>query len=136
MLRDIFLWSVYAGYSDIAFVILLQLNSRMTAALMAVSVARRLSNSATSIDARYKFDQQSKEYESYATKCITACYEKNKQLANKILLREHPLFGHVTCMQVSHIDFSYYNLLIKLGKRLQFQHVLCLLLTHMVLLIF
>lgn len=106
MLRDIFLWSVYAGYSDIAFVILLQLNSRITAALIAVSIARRLSKSATSIDTRYKFDQQSKEYESYATECLAACYNKNKQFTSKILLREHPLFGNVTCMQVSRIDFS------------------------------
>ncbi|CAF4961928.1 unnamed protein product, partial [Rotaria sp. Silwood1] len=35
MLRDIFLWSIYKGYIDIAFVLLLQIKSRISAALVA-----------------------------------------------------------------------------------------------------
>ena len=44
MLRDIFLWSVYEGHVDIAFVLLLQLKSRISAALIAACIARRLSS--------------------------------------------------------------------------------------------
>ncbi len=106
MLRDLFLWSVYAGYSDIAFVLLLQIKSRMSAALIAAGIARRLSLYATSIDTCHRFHQQAEQYEMYATVCIIACYNQNKRFAYHLLLRENPLFGNVTCMQVSDIELS------------------------------
>lgn len=102
LLRDIFLWSVYAGYSDIAFVLLLQIKSRMSAALIAAGIARRISLSATSLNTRHKFDQQANDYEAYATECIIACYNQNKRRACYLLLRENPFLGNTTCMQVSY----------------------------------
>jgi hypothetical protein len=107
MLRELFIWSVYAGYSDIAFVLLLQIKSRMSAALIAAGIARRLSLFATSTDIRHRFYQQAEEYETYGTTCIIACYNQNKRFSGHLLLRENPLFGNVTCMQVSYIDISY-----------------------------
>lgn len=100
MLRDIFLWSVYAGYSDIAFVILLQLESRISAALIAARIARHLSLQALHLDLRHTFDQQAEDYEKYATACITACYKQNEKMACQLLTRENALFGEATCMQV------------------------------------
>lgn len=100
MLRELFLWSVYAGYSDIAFVLLLQLESRISAALIAACIARCLSLYAINLDLRRTFDQQKKDYEEYARACITACYKHNERLACQLLIRENVLFGDVTCMQV------------------------------------
>lgn len=100
MLRELFLWSVYAGYSDIAFVLLLQLEARISAALIAACVARRLSLLASNLDLRRTFDQQTKDYEEYARACVTACYRHNERLACQLLVRENVLFGDATCMQV------------------------------------
>jgi hypothetical protein len=109
MLRALFLWSVYAGYKDIAFIILLQMDSRLTAVLIATGIARYLSLCATKLDIRNKFDQQATDYADCATKWIDICYKQNERLACQLLLRANPLFGNVTCMQVSRIDrFSSY----------------------------
>lgn len=101
MLRDIFLWSVYAGYVDIAFVLLLQLKSRIGAALVAASIAERLSSGASNLDTQNTYNEHRIVYEEYATACIKACYKHNERLACQLLLREIPIFGNITCMQVS-----------------------------------
>ncbi|CAF4090388.1 unnamed protein product [Rotaria sp. Silwood2] len=118
MLRDLFLWSVYAGYSDIAFVLLLQIKSRMSAALVAASIARHLSASTTSMNQCHRFDQQAKEYETYATECITACYNQNQQLACQLLLRENQLFGNTTCMQDDPIHWTTIYIIITISTML------------------
>jgi hypothetical protein len=100
MLRDLFLRSVYAGHVHVAFVLLLQLKSRIGAALLATNMARRLSLLATNLDTRRIYAEQSKVYELYASTCIKACHSFNERLACQLLLREIPLFGNITCMQV------------------------------------
>lgn len=100
MLRDLFLWSVYVGYADIAFVLLLQLKSRIGAALLATNMARRLSLQTDNLDVRHKYNEQARAYEIYASKCIEACHGFNERLACQLLVRELPLFGNITCMQV------------------------------------
>ena len=101
MLRDLFLWSVYTGYADIAFVLLLQLKSRMGAVLIAAGIAERLSLDANNLDIQNTYDEHRIAYEEYAVACIGACYKHNEQFACQLLLREIPLFGNITCMQVS-----------------------------------
>ena len=101
MLRDIFLWSVYAGYVDIAFVLLLQLKSRIGAALMAASFAQRLSLMGRNLYLRNMYNEQRKLYEEYGVSCINACYKQNDHYSCQLLLREVTLFGKMTCMQVS-----------------------------------
>ena len=103
MLRDLFLWSVYAGYVDIAFVLLLQIKSRIGAALVAGDIAERLSSGTSNLDTRNKYDEHRIAYEEYATACIVASYRHNERLACQLLLREIPLLGNITCMQVSSI---------------------------------
>jgi hypothetical protein len=101
MLRDIFLWGVYEGYIDIAFVILLQLKSRISAALVAAGMAHRLSIMGHNSQIRNTYKEQQEAYNEYATACIDACYRHNERRACELLLREIPLFGNITCMQVS-----------------------------------
>ena len=102
-LCEIFLWSVTIGYSDIAFVLLLQMDSRMTASLVAAGIAKRLSSLCAKFDERLKYLEQAKEYEAYATACINICYQYDDKQACSILSRENPFFGNVTCMQVSQL---------------------------------
>ncbi|CAF1301627.1 unnamed protein product [Rotaria sordida] len=89
------------SYVDIAFVLLLQLESRMGAALIAAGMAQHLSLSASTLDVRHTYTEQAEKYEAYATDCINACYKHNERLACQLLLRENPLFGNVTCMQIA-----------------------------------
>ena len=105
MLRELFLWSVFVGNSDIAFVLLLQIDSRIAAALIAAGMAQHIALFASTLDVRHIYTEQAKEYEAYATACINACHKHNERLACQLLLRENPLFGNVTCMQVSQSDF-------------------------------
>jgi hypothetical protein len=104
MLRDIFLWSVYEGYIDIAFVVLLQLKSRISAALVAAGMAHHLSFIGHNPQLRNTYKEHRAAYESYATACIDACYECSERRAGQLLLREIPLFGNITCMQVRQIQ--------------------------------
>ena len=106
MLRDLFLWSVYAGYVDIAFVLLLRLESRIGAALIAAAMAERLSSEANYAGKQNKYNECRIAYEEYATECVKACYRHNERLACQLLLREIPLFGNITCMQVTQHSFS------------------------------
>ena len=101
MLRDLFFWSVYAGNIDIAFVLLLQLKSRMGAALIAAGIAERLSSGASNLNIRNTYNEHRTAYEEYAGACVNACYRHNERFACQLLLREIPLFGNITCMQVS-----------------------------------
>jgi hypothetical protein len=105
MLRELFLWSVYVGYADVAFVLLLQLESRISAALIAAGMAQHLSSSASTLDIRHTYIEQARRYEAYATDCIKDCYKHDERFACQLLLCEKILFGNITCMQVSQIDF-------------------------------
>ena len=107
MLRDLFLWSVYTHNVDIAFVLLLQLESRIGAALVAAAMAERLSFAAPYAGIRNKYNGHRIAYEEYATACINACYRRNERLACQLLLRESRLFGNITCMQVSQARWFY-----------------------------
>ena len=107
MLRDLFLWSVYAGYVDIAFVLLLQLKSRISAALVAAGIAERLSSTASNLNTRNTYNEHRIAYEEYATACVKACYRHNERLACQLLLREVRLFGNITCMQASDTHLFY-----------------------------
>ena len=101
MLRDIFIWSVYEGYADIALVLLLQIESRIGAALVAANIARRLSSAIGRSQLENRYEPQQNVYEQYATACIDGCFEKNQRLSCQLLTRAIPLFGNITCMQVS-----------------------------------
>ncbi|CAF1493524.1 unnamed protein product [Adineta ricciae] len=101
MLRELFLWSVYAGYKDMAFILLLQIESRMIAALIAACIAQRLSRAADTLDVQHRYKEYAKEYEAYATECAKKCYEHNERLACQLMLRENQIFGNMTCMQVA-----------------------------------
>ena len=101
MLREIFLWAVIEGYSEMAFILLLQIKPRISAALIAAGIAHRLMSASDGyLDRLHKFRKQSSDYERFATACIDDCYQRNERRACQLLLREIPLFGNVTCMQV------------------------------------
>ncbi|CAF1230726.1 unnamed protein product [Rotaria sordida] len=76
----------------------------MSAALIAAGMAQHLSLSASTLDVRHTYTEQAKKYEVYATDCINACYQHDERLACQLLLRENPLFGNVTCMQLA-VDY-------------------------------
>ncbi|CAF1223885.1 unnamed protein product [Adineta ricciae] len=102
MLREIFLWAVIEGYSEMAFILLLQIKSRISAALIAAGITSRLMSTYDGyLDRLHKFRKQSSDYERFATACIDDCYRRNERRACQLLLRETPLFGNVTCMQIA-----------------------------------
>ena len=100
MIRDLFLWSVFMDMPEMAKVLLLHLRSRTCAALIASAIFKRYAKLSQTIDMKEKFRAQSLEFETYAAICIDKCYECNEKRACELLLREIPLFGNVTCMQV------------------------------------
>lgn len=106
MLRDIFLWSVYEGYIDTAFVLLLQLKTRISAALIAAGMAHHLSLISPNLHGRNLYDKHREALEKYASQCIDVCYSQNERKASELLLREIPLFGNITCMQVHYFQLK------------------------------
>ncbi|CAF4173280.1 unnamed protein product [Rotaria sp. Silwood2] len=106
MLRDLFLWSVFMDMPEMAKVLLLHVQSRICAALIATTIFKKYSNSSDTVDLKSKFLTQSLEFETYAAILIDKCYEHNEKRACELLLRQIPLFGNVTCMQVNQINLS------------------------------
>ncbi len=85
--------------------LLLHIRSRICAALIASALFKRYSRSSQSVDMKDKFRRQSLEFEQYAAMSIDKCYEYNDKRACELLLRQIPLFGNVTSMQVKQICF-------------------------------
>jgi hypothetical protein len=100
LLRDLFLWSIFMDMPEMGKIILVHLQSRICAALIASAIFKRYAKASTTVHHKEKFRNQALEFETYAGKFIDVCYEYNERLAFELLLRQIPLFGNVTCMQV------------------------------------
>ena len=100
MLRDLFLWSVFMDLSEMAKVLLSHMNERICASLIAAKIFKNYSNNSATIDMRDRLQRQVVEFEIYSAKCVEKCYACNEVMSCELLLREVPLFGNVTCMQV------------------------------------
>ncbi|UJR16241.1 hypothetical protein I4U23_003149 [Adineta vaga] len=85
----------------LTFVLLLHIKSRIGAALLATYIARRLAINANKMDRRHEYTNQAELYEKYATTCINCCHKYDENRACQLLLREIPLFGNITCMQIA-----------------------------------
>jgi hypothetical protein len=103
MLRDLLYWSIFTDRIDMAKVLLLHIRTRICAALTCAAILRNLASEATTGDQGHRYKQQAKDFEMYATDCINACYSKSERKACELLIREQPLFGEITCMQVSFV---------------------------------
>ena len=101
MLRDLLYWCIFTNRIDMAKVIILHIRTRICAALLCAAILRNRVGKATTSDKRHLYKQQANDFEIYATDCINTCYSKNERKACELLIREEPLFGKITCMQVS-----------------------------------
>jgi len=101
MLRDLFLWSVFMDMPEMAKVLLIHVRSRICAALIASAIFKEYAESSFSVDMTDKFRLQALEFETYAAMSLDECYEYNDELTCELLLRQIPLFGNITCMQVN-----------------------------------
>ena len=107
MLRDLLCWSIFTDRIDMAKVLLLHIRSRICAALSCVAILRNRANKATTSDKSHLYNQHAMALEIYATDCINVCYSRSERKACELLIREVPLFGKITCMQVNIFVFLY-----------------------------
>ena len=103
MLRDLLYWCIFTNRIDMAKVLILHIRTRICAALTCAAILRNRVGEATTSDKRHLYKQQANDFEIYATDCINICYSKNERKACELLIREEPLFGKITCMQVSFV---------------------------------
>ncbi|CAF1480220.1 unnamed protein product, partial [Rotaria sordida] len=101
MLRDLFLWSIFMDMPEMAKVLLLHVQSRICVALIASAIFKQYSKLSQTIDLKGKYLTQSFEFETYAAMFIDKCYKYNEKRACELLLRQIPLFGNITCMQIA-----------------------------------
>ncbi|CAF4511049.1 unnamed protein product [Rotaria sp. Silwood1] len=101
VLRDLFLLSVFMDMSELAKILLFHVRSCICAALIASAVFKRYSESSQTVYLKTKFLAQSSDFEKYAAKFLGKCYKFSEECACELLLRQIPLFGNVTCMQVA-----------------------------------
>lgn len=104
MLRDLFLWSIFLDMPDMAKVLLLHIRSRICAALIASTLFKEYSKLSSTADLKEKFVRQALDFESYAAMSLDKCYEYNEQRTCELLLRQIPLFGNITCIQVGSME--------------------------------
>lgn len=101
MLRDLFFWSIFMDMPEMAKVLLVHIRSRICAALLASALFKKYSQLSPTVDIQDKFRIQSLEFETYAAISLDKCYEYNENHACELLLRQIPLFGNITCIQVN-----------------------------------
>ncbi|CAF1475583.1 unnamed protein product, partial [Adineta steineri] len=101
MLRDLLLWSVFMDLSTMTKIILVHMKERICASLIAAKIFKTYSKETPIIDLKDRLNKQVAEFETYSAKCVNICYEINETLTCELLMREIPLFGNVTCMQVA-----------------------------------
>jgi hypothetical protein len=100
MLRDLFLWTVLMDMPEMAKVIVVHVQSRICAALVASTIFKQYAKLTDTVHLKEKLRAQALDFEIYAARCIDQCYEYNERMACELLWRQVPLFGYVTCMQV------------------------------------
>ena len=88
---------------DMAKVLILHIRTRICAALSCAAILKHRAYNAAANDRHHLYKQQAQDFENYAIDCINICYSKNEQKACELLIREQPLFGKITCMQVNFI---------------------------------
>jgi hypothetical protein len=101
MLRDLLFWSIFTDRMNMAKVLLLHIRTRICAALSCAAILRHRARRTTANDRHHFYKQQATYFENYAVDCINICYSKNERKACELLIREQPLFGKITCMQVT-----------------------------------
>jgi len=101
MLRDLLFWAVFTDRIDMAKVLILHIRPRICAALSCAAILNNRAFKTTTSDKRHLYRQQARDFDTYATDCINACYSKSESKACDLLIREVPLFGKMTCMQVN-----------------------------------
>jgi transient receptor potential cation channel subfamily M protein 2 len=101
MLRDLLYWAVFTDQIDMVRVLILHIRPRICAALTCSAILKQRARKATTTDKRHFYKEQALDLETYATDCINACYLKSERKACEIMIREVPLFGKITCMQVN-----------------------------------
>ncbi|CAF3880150.1 unnamed protein product [Rotaria sp. Silwood2] len=101
LFRDLFLWSIFMNMPEMGKIFLFYLSSRICAALIASAIFKRYARVSTNLYFKEKFQQQALDFEKYAAGFINKCSQQNERLACELLLREIPLFGNITCMQVA-----------------------------------
>ncbi|CAF1014905.1 unnamed protein product [Adineta ricciae] len=100
-LRDLFFLAVFMDMTEMAKTLLLHLPSRICGALIASTIFKRYAKLSSTVYLKNKFQDQALEFETYAAFCTDKCYEYDERIACELLLRQIPLFGNVTCMQVA-----------------------------------
>lgn len=101
MLRDLLFWAVFTDRIDMAKVFILHIRPRICAALTCAAILKSRARKTPASDKRHLYKQQADDFELYATDCINACYFKSERKACELMIREVPLFGNITCMQVA-----------------------------------
>ncbi|CAF2138343.1 unnamed protein product [Rotaria magnacalcarata] len=101
MLCDLLIWAAFTGHIDIAKVLILHIRSRICAALLCVVILKYRARIANTSDTQHLYKQQAVDFEIYATDCINACNSKSENKACELMIRQIPLFGSMTCMQVA-----------------------------------
>lgn len=109
MLRDLLYWAVFTDRVDMVRVLILHIRPRICAALTCSAILKERAQKTNITDKRHFYKQQALAFETYATDCIDACYSKSERKACEIMIREVPLFGKITCMQVN-MSFPIYSI--------------------------
>ncbi|CAF0954182.1 unnamed protein product [Adineta steineri] len=99
--RDLFLWAVFMDMPEMAKILLIHQQSRICAALIASAIFKRYSKLSLTVDLKEKFKNQADDFGKYAADFINDCYKYNERSACELLLRQIPLFGNITCMQIA-----------------------------------
>ncbi|CAF0930453.1 unnamed protein product [Adineta steineri] len=101
LLRDLFLWAVFMDMPEMAKILLIHQQSRICAALLASAIFKQYSKLSLTVNLTEKFQNQADDFGKYAADFINDCYKYNERSACELLLRQVPLFGNITCMQIA-----------------------------------
>ncbi|XP_070579637.1 transient receptor potential cation channel subfamily M member-like 2 isoform X2 [Ptychodera flava] len=104
--KHLFLWAVLLNRRALAILFWKRLNTcNIGAALIAGRILRALSAYAKKDEELTLHDdllQHAVEFERMATGVLDSCFEANKDLSNKVLVRTLPAWGNTTCLSIAY----------------------------------
>ena len=99
--RDLFLWSILTHRLEIANIVLGHMKNRICSALIASKILKALSYYAPDEESNTTLITEANQFEVHAIEFMQYAYDSNKELAYELIVREIPLYGSVTCLQMA-----------------------------------
>ncbi|KAG2458820.1 TRPM5 protein, partial [Polypterus senegalus] len=100
-IRDLFIWAILQCRTELAQIVWEQCQDCLAAALAASKILKELAKKEEDTDGSEEMQNLAEEYEKHAIGVFTECHRRDKERAQKLLIRVSKSWGHITCLRLA-----------------------------------